>query len=213
MSADFDRYRIVACDDSSNLILAVAPSLASANALAKAMVNVLTCTLPVQLPRRHAAYAKFDFERDHLQVDRELNIRVAPEHLITPSYRQRRDEARLRLTFLYALEVWAQQPIARLCDYFDTTLDPLLLDELQHCGADNASYSACVREYAEIQDIPADTAYQELNMKARASVAIRMRNYALYQRGVNRLNAARSKVELEAALATTIEDFYGKSRA
>src|ERR1043166_3617605 len=198
MSDDFDQYRIIACDDCNNLILAVAPSLASANALAKAMVNVLICTLPAQLPRRLAIYSKFDFQRHHLQIDRDLNVRAAPEHLITPGYLQRRDEARLRLAYLYALEVWARERLARLYDYFDPTLDPLLLSDLQHCDAGNASYSEGVCEYAQIHDIPIDTAHQELLMKARASVTIRMRNYALYQKGVDRLSAACSKAELEA---------------
>jgi hypothetical protein len=108
----------------------------------------------------------------------------------------RRHLAKLRITFLYGLEVNFQRELDHAAEYMPDHLVSFIYDELADCDPRAGRYTKAIEEYAALQDITVEVAYQELRMKLQSKGMAKLRNYALYQKYMMQMNSCTTREQL-----------------
>ena len=192
-------------------ILCKSRSVTSANATVKGLFNTAIRMIAVQL-NQFSHFTNIDFDNKHFKVDLRGEVEELSPHLVTPEFLELKRIAKLRNEFLWALELRLQEGIYRLQDYYEPTLEAFLLSELTLCDPETGTYTDALHEYANISEVDVETVYQELTMKSRTAGIIRLRNKALYDKYVRKMNTASTKEELLIIMKGALDDAYSKQQ-
>lgn len=194
----------VVADIETGLIYAPAPSGACATALTLGLVNSAAYSFPTQLPLRKDEWDGCDFENGLYQLLKVSEVRPFPKDLIRQDLLNRKYLAKLRATFIYGLEVHFQRELEHVAEYMPDNLVPFIYHELADCDPRAGTYTSAIEEYAALQGIDPEVAYQELRMKLQSSGMAKLRNYALYEKYMMQMNSCTTRKQLrevfEAAL-------------
>jgi hypothetical protein len=78
-------------------------------------------------------------------------------------------------------------------DFFDlSSLMPYLTAQLSQCDPSKNHYAAPIIEWAEIQEISPDAAYQELKLRQEGHGLIYLRRHALYLKYARKISMAKT---------------------
>lgn len=189
---------ILIYDVSHNGIICSARSYTHANAIASGLIN----------GRIKSWYRKerldFDYDFDNANVHYCLtknNIGFLDEKFATKEWR---DFRAMMYNKVYCLEYWefrCKKLLSRHQEYFDDSFFAYLASELNKCLPLENVYTDAIYEYADIQKITPESAYQELTMKLESRGILQMRNYATYLKGVRELSQQTTYEDNQATLA------------
>lgn len=102
-----------------------------------------------------------------------------------------------RLHALYKLDCYAKYRTAIIENFYNTPLfTSIVATELLKCDSKNGVYSPAVIEWAEIQDIPVETAYREMKIQYQDISMVYIRNNAIYLKFARLINQTTDADEL-----------------
>src|SRR6266480_6076131 len=190
----------IVADLETGLIYAPVPSGSCATALTLGLMNSAAFSFPVQMPLRKDEWDACDFENDLYQLLQASEVRPFPKNLVRQDLMRRKSLAKLRATYLYGLEIHFQRELHRIAEYMPDDLVSFVHNELNHCDPGNGKYTKAIEEYAALQEIDVDVAYQELRMKLQSNGMVKLRNYALYEKYMMQMNSCVTRGQLNAVL-------------
>jgi hypothetical protein len=194
-----------------NSILCKCKSFTSANAVTKGLLNTSVRFIPISL-RRYAPLKNIDWSKEYYSMEIAGGIEKMPDHLITDEYLKLKHIGTVRSECLWGLEMYLQEAIGRVIDYYDDNLSAFLISELNKCDPKNNFYSDPIHEYAAIVDIDVNFVHQELSMHANTAGLVRLRNKAIYDKYVIKFGSANSREECDELITQALEDAYRKHR-
>lgn len=198
-------------DLENGVILTPVKSVSSGKATQEGIPNSSLIAIANVLPWRQKDYSQFDLWRDDLVWAVGGKVDAMPEHLKTPEMYAKKKLAYLRQTYLYALEVFFQMYLGRTVDNYDQGLDAYIINEVEQCNPLAGYYTYALQEYARIIGIHPETAYNELKLRYDTQCLARIRNFALYSKWVDLMNACETKEQLQKALKDANDEIWGKA--
>jgi hypothetical protein len=113
-----------------------------------------------------------------------------------------------RLDALQRLDQNAKSVTYRLHDFYGSTdFIAVLSHELLNCDPNTNKYSDAIKEWARIQEIPAETAYKELSMKFEDTALQYLRNHAIYTKYARKINQSTTPEDLRNVLSSALMEF------
>lgn len=191
--------RIFVYDKSTLGILCSANSYTHAYAIVSGLLNA----------RTHSYFKKerldynFNFDDPHSNYkfnDTDSNIEILSDKFITPEWINLRILIIEKANSLAYWEHRCKKVNSRLDEYYSAYLSSYLNSELLKCDPEKNFYTQSIYEYAYIQEISVETAYQELNMKNESLGLAHMRNYAVYLKGVREINQQQTCEDVQKKL-------------
>jgi hypothetical protein len=194
-----------------NSVLYKCKSFTSGNATARGLLNTAVRFIPVKL-LRYSSLKTIDWAKEFYTMDIKGTIEPMPEYLITDDYLKLKYIASVRAECLWALELYLQEGISRVIDYYDDNLSAFLVAELNKCNPAEDYYTDAIHEYADIAEIEPKYVYQEMSMTVNTAGLVRLRNKAIYDKYVIKFGSANSREECDELIKQALEDAYRKHR-
>jgi hypothetical protein len=133
---------------------------------------------------------------------------VLPPRLTPIGFTNTRQLILNRLNALHRLDRIAKSVMYRLHDFYGSTdFIAVLSHELLNCDPNTNKYSDAIKEWARIQEIPAETAYKELSMKFEDTSLQYFRNHAIYTKYVRKINQSTTPEDLKNVLSGAFMEF------
>ena len=192
-------------DIETGLILIGVASASCASAVTLGLLNSMQFSLPVQFLEKRGNRNRFDFNKDLYQLILGVEIRRFPKRLARKGLMRKRRLAKLRAEYISALEIYFEQELHRVAEYMPEHLAAYIHSELDYCDPARSHFTRPIEEYAALQEIEVQAAYQELQLKLQSSGMVRLRNYALYEKYMMRMNTCESAPELDAVLKDALD--------
>jgi hypothetical protein len=201
----------------TRIILFFAPSRLTATSLAKGMLNTVALEFVVHE----------NFESDWVNdVDRELDIlhlyqahsypvkiKMISDYPGKEEVYRKRKLLKLRSRYLYDLELLCETQLTRTAGFDDHSLLSFVRDQLKQCDFSQDFYTSAIQEYADINEISADVAYQELCFRTEAADLIKFRVQAFYDRYSQMLTNLTQVEEFDRAMAQCRQQLLGTAYA
>lgn len=196
-------------------VLLVAPSRLNANYISRGILNSTAIQYSTAVPWRANIFKGFNLKDDLMQMHKTKNRHVIPrkmpEDLITPLFLQNRELAKMRSTYLYALEQYTLSNTVRAEDILDPQMLPFITDQISKCDPSTNTYTDAVKEYAYISNIEVSVAYQEWSMRLETAGLVRLRGQALFDKYAYQIINAVKIEECAEALNSAYHDYYMKA--
>lgn len=174
-------------DKSNSGVLCGANSYTHAYAIVSGLINARMHSY-FRIERLDYSYDFNDPNAHYKFNDINSNIEMLPEKFITNEWINLREITIEKSKCLAYWEYRCKKANARLDEYYHEYLSAYLNGELLKCDPNHNFYTQAIHEYAFIQEITVETAYQELHMKNESKGLAHMRNYAVYLKGVREIN-------------------------
>jgi len=187
-------------DIETSLVYAQVPSPAAAAAVTLGILNSYSYSLPIHLPNRKTEWDAYDFNKDLYQTLPKFKFRKFPKELIRDDLLKKRKLARLRGYHFYCMEVYCEGALGRVAEYMPDELAAFMYSELAKCEPSRNVFTRPIEEYAALQEIDVGVAYQELQQRLHTRGEIELRNYAIHQKYVMKMNLCQTKRELNRVL-------------
>lgn len=192
----------------SDVILLATGSAAAAKAVAMCNRNLRLKTIETWAPWIDNSFKISDFNDPAAAYvfvwnssTQTRSVEPAAIELLTPEFKQYRQEIKLRLNWLEVLGTIAD------CIMTPVTETPLhieyadsILDQLNKCDPANNRYTDAIAAYATATNCTPATAYVELNLHMENMAHARLRNMGIYIKYRNLLNAAPATTEAQRAV-------------
>lgn len=199
---------LIADANHSDAILLATGSTAAAKAVAMCNRNLRLKTIETWTPWIDNSFKISDFNDLTVAYVFKWNsntqtrsVELAPSDVLTPEFKQYRQEIKLRLGWLEVLGTVADvimSPVTETplhIEYADS-----ILDQLQKCDPTNNIYTDAIAAYATATDCTPAAAYSELNLHMENMAHARLRNLGIYIKYRNLLNAAPATAEDQRAV-------------
>jgi hypothetical protein len=144
-------------------------------------------TKVIELPLHRYKFREFlgvDFDKKLLKVSGKREIRPLSESELSERYLARRNEARIREKYLELLEMMSFLSRRKKFLPYPDEIYSILNDEIRASNPSQRQYSEGIVEYAEIQDIPVESAFYEIQFKLESYKTVMIRDYALFEKYV-----------------------------
>lgn len=182
----------VITDSHTRIILFFAPSRLTAVKLAEGMLNTWAHEFVIHENFLSGFIKNIDRNRDIVYLKQSYGYPVRATLISDYAHKeevyQKRELLGLRSKYLYDLELLCKTQLTRTRLFVDPAVGPFLLDQLKQCDPKNDFYTLRIHEYADINQIPVDTAYQELMLRTQSADLIRFRVQAFYDKYSHQLN-------------------------
>ena len=189
----------IVLDIETGLVYTRVPTAVCAASLTLGLLNSTSISLPIQLPHRRDEWDALNFNRDLYRIESGgLIFSPIADAEIPSDVLKKRAAALIRGAYVYSLEVYCQGELSRISEYMPADLVPYLYDQLGRCDPKANVYSQSIEEYAAIHEIECSVAYQELLLKLQSAGAVKMRNQAIYEKFMMRMNECFTREELES---------------
>jgi hypothetical protein len=187
-------------DTATRIILVFPQSYTTAVYVSQGMLNTEPILIPTSLKRVGDELKQYNLNADVLKLTPKQGhwVSLVPDHLINDQLMKQREIARLRSEYIYVLEQQFKIQNARSMLHFDEHVSTYLIDEINKSEPMTNTYGKGIVEYANIQNISAAAAYQELKFMIESSGLIKIRNYAWFSEYVRKFNGLTTKEELQA---------------
>ena len=115
----------------------------------------------------------------------------------------------------YYLGLWefrVRQQLHRINDFYGlSSMMPFLTEQLSLCDPKNNYYTDPILEWADIQEVLPNVAYQELKMKQYGHGVVYLRSHALYSKYVRVLNTAENLDQIIEKFELAVVDLVRKA--
>jgi hypothetical protein len=192
----------------SDAVLLATGSTAAAKAVAMCNRNLRLKTIETWAPWIDSGFKICNFNDPSIAYIFKWNSNTqtrsaepAPAELLTPEFKQYRQEIKLRLDWLEVLGTVSDvimSPVTETplhIEYADS-----ILDQLRRCDPENNSYTDAIAAYATATDCTPAAAYAELNLHMENMAHARLRNLGIYIKYRNLLNAAPATADAQRAV-------------
>ncbi|OFZ28626.1 MAG: hypothetical protein A2622_05920 [Bdellovibrionales bacterium RIFCSPHIGHO2_01_FULL_40_29] len=145
----------------------------------------------IELPLHRVMYHKYahlDFNNEYLRVTPKRVISPLDPMHITEIFLNKRAEALARAKYLELLEMISFLSLAKSHMGYPSNIVPLLNQEIQRCDPNLNQYSIGIREYADINNISPEVAYEEIKFRIQGATLTRIRDFAIFQKYVRIFN-------------------------
>lgn len=187
--------RLVIFDDFTHIILCSTPSPAVAQMLMFGTYNVHLTSLP-DLEYRFTKWGDIDFNSiDRHKLSPGWKIEHIDRDSLSADVIAKRQLVQTKLFFLTEWEIMCNTSIAKNQNAMTSTAAAFITAELQ-----TGSSSAFIQEYAEINDIPLESAIQELHRKVRSRGMVEARVWAQFEKYGQQIALSATGIEMAAAL-------------
>lgn len=187
----------IVADIETGLVLTRVSSANCASALTLGLLNSTSISLPTQLSHRRNEWDAYDFNKGLFQVSQGYLIAPYPEELLREDLLKKREVAKIRGAFIYSLEVYCMQELTRIASYMPENLMVFIQQELSQCDPEKNIFTKAIEEYAALQEIEASVAYHELQLQLQSSGVVKLRNYAIYEKFMMKMNSCYTREELQ----------------
>ncbi len=198
-------------DTETGLILTSVDSASCASALPLGLLNSVAFSLPRQFLGKKRGRNGFDFDKDLYQLIVGIEISRFPKKLMRDDLKRNRKLARMRGEHIYALELYFEGELHRIAEYMPEHLVSYIQSELDKCNPAQNCFTRPVEEYAALQEIDVNVAYQELQLKLQSNGMVRLRNYALFEKYMMVMNTCEDEKELDAVLKIALEAMFNRA--
>jgi len=201
-----ERPLYLVADNETGLVYGRFPSATTATAVTFGILNSYSFSLPIQLPHRKTEWDAYDFNKNLYQAERRRRFKFCefPKELIRDDLLKKRELARLRGFYIHCLEVYCAAQLHRVAEYMPDQLAAFVHSELANCDPSKNIFTRSIEEYAALQEITVDFAYQELQLKLHSTGAVKLRNYAIQQQYMTKMNFC----ETSQALNDVMQDSF-----
>lgn len=196
-------------DQETKAILCFTKTISCANSVCNGFVNGHIFIFPASLPWRKKELDGLDLKGDLSITDGKIS--KLAEHLITDKYKKQKEVATLRALYINSLEVYMNSQAARVGLFLDDNALPFVLRELQTSIPSDNTYTQGIEEYAAINNITTEAAYQELSLLCDTVGLVKIRNMAWYKRYVDIINTVETREEMKVVFKTLYNEIYGKA--
>jgi hypothetical protein len=133
-----------------------------------------------------------DIER-HYQVDFNFNITELPPKFITNEWIEKRRIFIHKKFFLNQWEFQIRRSCRKMVDFYATShMMPFLIDQLNKCDPEKNEYTTAIQDWANIQEIPPQAAYQELKLRQEGYGLVYLRSHALYTKFARKISMSKT---------------------
>lgn len=192
-------------DESTNIILSFPRSYTAAKCVAQGILNTKAVMIPTSLSKIGQEFKRYNLQKDFLKLEITDNswVSLVADHLVNSQLQQKRKIARLRSIYIYSLEQrFLKIQNSRSIIHFDEHVYAHLLDDIKKSDPSTNTYSQGIVEYANIQSISPNAAYNEIQFMLDSSGLIKIRNYAWFLVYVKKFNALVTKKDLDIEMNT-----------
>jgi hypothetical protein len=85
---------------------------------------------------------------------------------------------------------------------------PFLTDQLNKCDPSNNIYTTAIQDWANIQNVSYETAYQELKLRQEGYGLVYIRSHALYTKHAKNISQAKNEPELRKKYEEALLEIY-----
>jgi hypothetical protein len=206
-----DKYIVVDMETEGVLCESITPSIAQAVSLG--FINSTIKVLPLSFSKFKEMYENYNFNQlDIFYTHQNMQVKEMNPNIVTDKWISSKKLAHLRNNFHTAWEARCKQFLQNRNHDFHTlgVLDGYLWNQIEKCDPLNDYYTQAIHEWASISDVPPDTAYQELKIRAESIALQYIRNHAVYQRYVHLINKERTEKEMRKVFRNGMEHLYGR---
>jgi len=207
-----EKYIVV--DSHTDGILCECYSVSIAHSVSKGFINSTLKILPASVPWLYDQYNKDYNSFEVFYQHRNMQIFEMKSELITDEFVSLKKLAKLRNSVQHVWEARCRQFLLdRNYEYFaNSELEGYLLVELNNCNTTKNFYTPAITEWAELNEISADVAYQELRMRSTSIGRQHIRNHAIHQKFVNLINQQFTEKEMIKILKRGLDYLIGRDR-
>lgn len=211
MSLNAYNKKIVVYDKTNFGIICSADSDSHAAALCMAQVNLTWTSLShvnsQDLKMQTSNYDTVDRHFQLMTFNNDLEVRLLPEQLTTHEWINFRELMFIKAKYLRDLEISLRIIKKRVCVFYamDSVM-PYIFSIIQKSDPKNNIYHNGVIEYASIQDIDPESAYNELVVYTENYGIVHLRNYALFLKHSKKIAMAESESEVDELYHLAIKD-------
>lgn len=201
-----ENWKYLVVDEATEGILISAPSLELAVHLAKGFINARVTLIPLHR-EFFKKYIPFNFEDEHLGVTIYRDVSQLEPAKVTSTYLAQRTLARARLKALESLQTYCF--LGRIPATFGFT-DEIAAEidlELLRCRPTEGFFTPAIVEFAHLQHLSAETAYEELKMRVEGARLIKIRNFAVFDKYSRIINQSQEH-ELDSHLAQVLDEVF-----
>lgn len=207
-----EKYIVV--DLHTDGILCECYSISIAHSVAKGFINSSPKILPASVPWLTEKFNKDFNSFESFYQHRNMQVFDMKPELITNEYIDLKKLANLRNALQHVWEARCRQFLLyRNYEYFASNeLEGYLVAELNVCRPDENYFTPAINEWAELNEIAVDVAYQELRMRSTSIGRQHIRNHAIHQKFVNLINQQFTEKEMVSVLNRGIDYLIGRDR-
>ena len=205
-----DSWKYLVIDKLNGGVLYSAPTLANASNVSAGILS--TAIIQIPLYREHfSSLKKFDFDNEMLHASKERNIKPLPEKDVTEDFLERRRVAKIRGKYLLGVELVCLLGREKSLFHYPEEISAELEIELNKCRLQDGYFSQAIKEYATVQEIEPEVAYEELRFLVDGARVEKIRNFAFYQKYIRLMN--KSPLEsLEECYSRLIDEVFLNAR-
>lgn len=203
---------IVVIDGATNGILGTA---SSDNHVSSLLLGLGPATWSTVLPKwflseREEYKVNFDSLDEHYQLNPiQDKVEPLPEKFITEEWINKRRFYKLKKVFLNLWEFQIRRSCRKQIDFFGTpNMMPFLTDQLNKCDPSNNIYTTAIQDWANIQNVSYETAYQELKLRQEGYGLVYIRSHALYTKHAKNISQAKNEPELRKKYEEALLEIY-----
>lgn len=214
MSDTIYNQLILVYDQTTNGIVCSANSDAHASAIVLGMVNGKSMSFGKFFNRKIPEFNfNFNDTRVGYQITENYNIVALPTKFATKAWENYRELIALKSYFLGLWEFRIRQQLNRVNDFYGmSNMMSFLIEQLALCDPKNNYYTSAISEWADIQEIPAAAAYQELKIRQEGYGLIYLRSHALYSKYVRKISMAQDADEVKEQFELACVDLLKKAQ-
>lgn len=204
----------VVVDTDNKFILFFAPSRLTAFMLARGMLNSHAMEFVMHPDWLSGWVENVDRENDMIHLKNAgypVRISPLPDCQIRDEIMEKRRLLAMRSRYLYDLELLCQVQLTRAANFFDESMVSFVQEQLNLSDPDNDNYAPGIQEYAYINEITPEAAYQELSMRLQSTGMIKLRVQAFYDKYSRVLTTLSDEKEFEKTMTTMKYELYMNS--
>jgi hypothetical protein len=199
---------IIIYDNFNRGILGTANSETHANALCLGILN----SRFVELDESLCESLNFDVLTEHYQLPYNFPITPLPSKFITGEWIGKRVIYQRKSIFLSLWESKVKGIVSQNNDFFgNSSLMAFLKSQLDKCSPDNDFYTKPILEWAEIQEVSPNSAFQELMLRYEGHGLVHLRSHALYHKYARKISLAEKYNDIEKLYNDAITDLSLKA--
>lgn len=202
-------------DWETRLVYARVASASVATAMTLGILNSHVLALPADIPHLKDKWDEYDFGKKPYRFEytsaEGYRFLEFPEERLHEDLLRKHGVASKRGHYLHSLETYCRNHLALTAEYVPDNLTAFLHDELRSCAPSENVFARSVQEYAQLSEIEPAAAYQELQLKLKSSGLVSLRNYALQQKYMMKLNACETEQEFDNVFTEFFEAMYDKA--
>lgn len=188
-------------------------SVAIANSVSSGFVNALVAEFQNQSSydfndlSTHWRYSKTSTTLRPLENPNNTNIKYVNSNWIND-----RNVAILRAKYISVLFNQCRQHTLRVIDVPDFgIMEGYLADQLRQCDPSKSTYTDSVIEWAQLSEVEPETAYLELKMRHDSIGKVYLRNHAIMQKYLRKINIATTEPQMIELLSSNHIEMLDRS--